>query len=643
MKKWKHYVPLHRLFDENENLAYGDSLKHMQGSARDIIDPIQAIIESTNSFIKRAEKNKAKLLLAGLVRCNGVGRLIEEVDGQKPDDRTVITFFEGGEKKYLQTDAAVVRAVNNLTMPQLNWFARILRVGTAVVRNFMTLLNPNFAVRNWARDAQDAYLYGGKYDKDRKIFDVAKEIIQVPLVSLRYTLKGLLGGRFGISKLEEDTDFQEWMIHGGAQASFWSMDRDYTQASIEKLTRGRLKDAPPYVRIKDKAAQVLHFLQMFGEYSEIGTRIGHYKKVKGLLAKQHGGKITQDDMITAAYESRDLMDFARGGASSRNWNVYAAFANAHLQGFDKFRRTFSTEKLKTAEGRKEFGYSVLRLILSSVIPAIFLFLLNHDDDWYKKDLNDYERRSHWILGENIRVPKGMDFGTRFTSNLTEDFLNWATNNKKVKFTEGFLNQLRDEVPDMLPTMLQPILEASMNYDLFTKNPVVPRRLQGLPEHLQYDNRTPSLAKYLGEVTGYSPKKIEHILFGFTGNLGKGAMRSADTIFGDKKFALPPADWIPLVGGFFRIPYRNPKIINDYYEQLDAQTKWYNEYKLTGKKPAGFNEILYNRMKKVQKEMKKFSKLERAAVENPSLDSAEKDRRQIAIQKKRIALVEKVLQ
>ena len=280
--------------------------------------------------------------------------------------------------------------------------------------------------------------------------------------------------------------------------------------------------------------------------------------------------------------------------------------------------------------------------MASVFPAIILFALNHDEDWYKKDLNDWERRSHWILGESVRVPKGMDFGIKFLSNFTEDFLNWATDNKKVQFSETFLKQIQDEIPDMLPTMLQPILEASMNYDLFTKNPVVPRRLQGLPEKLQYDDRTPDIAKYIGEKLDYSPKKIEHILFGFTGNFGKGALRVGDTIFGDKKAALPPADWIPLVGGFSRIPYRNPQIINDYYEQLDAQTKWYNEYKLTGKKPNGYDEQLFKRLKKIQKEMQKFSKLERAAVENSNIDNAEKDRRQIAIQKKRLALVEKVL-
>ena len=160
--------------------------------------------------------------------------LIEEVDGKKPDDRTVISFYEDGVKKYLQTDEAVVRAVNNLSPPQINWFSRFLRIGTTLVRNFMTLFNPNFAIRNLARDVKDAYLYSGKYDKDKSIFDIIKDIYQTPLA----TLHGIM------SAYRQDEDFNEWMIHGGAQASFWSMDRNYTQATIEKLTHGRLKKEP---------------------------------------------------------------------------------------------------------------------------------------------------------------------------------------------------------------------------------------------------------------------------------------------------------------------------------------------------------------------------------------------------------------
>ena len=280
--------------------------------------------------------------------------------------------------------------------------------------------------------------------------------------------------------------------------------------------------------------------------------------------------------------------------------------------------------------------------MSSVVPTIILFAFNHDKDWYKNDLNDWERRANWVVGENVRIPKGMDFGIRFTSNFIEDALNHAYNKQPLKFKKTFVDPIIDEIPDMFPTMLQPFVECMANYDFFTRNPIVPRRLENLPEPLQYDSRTLGIAKYIGEVTGNSPKKVEHLLFGFTGNMGKGFLKASDVVFGDKKASMPALDWIPILGSFARIPYKNPKIVNDYYEQLDEQTKRHNEYKLTGKKPEGYDDALYNRFKKIQKEMQKFSKLERAAIENLNISEDERDNRRMAIQKKRIALLEKVL-
>ena len=206
------------------------------------------------------------------------------------------------------------------------------------------------------------------------------------------------------------------------------------------------------------------------------------------------------------------------------------------------------------------------------------------------------------------------------------------------------------MPDFMPTALQPIFKCVANYDLFTDSPVVPYRLQRLPEHLQYDSRTSWLVKKICDSSftkfffenGLSPQKIDHFLFGYTGNMGKGSMVLLDRLVGEKEVRPPAADWLPLVGGFLRVPYKNPKVVNDYYELLDKQTALHNEYKLTHKIPEGYNPSLYKRLTQVQKQMSKLSKQERNVLENPNLGSNEKDSRQEMIEKQRVSLVEKFM-
>ena len=81
-----------------------------------------------------------------------------------------------------------------------------------------------------------------------------------------------------------------------------------------------------------------------GEWSELGTRIGYFEKVKNARAKANGGKIDRSDLVSATLESRDLMDFSRGGKAGRSWNNAVTFANANLQGWDKFFRTYDVIK-----------------------------------------------------------------------------------------------------------------------------------------------------------------------------------------------------------------------------------------------------------------------------------------------------------
>ena len=43
-KRWPNYIPMFRVFEDNEEVDFGDSLKHMHGSTRRIINPLDSII-----------------------------------------------------------------------------------------------------------------------------------------------------------------------------------------------------------------------------------------------------------------------------------------------------------------------------------------------------------------------------------------------------------------------------------------------------------------------------------------------------------------------------------------------------------------------------------------------------------------------
>lgn len=100
--------------------------------------------------------------------------------------------------------------------------------------------------------------------------------------------------------------------------------------------------------------------------------------------------------------------------------------------------------------------------------------------------------------------------------------------------------------------------------------------------------------------------------------------------------------MPLIGGFFRTPYVNPRILTEFYDKLDEQTKLHNEFKLTKKRPEGYDHNLYTRLTNAQKEMRKFAKSERKIIEDTSLDFDVRNERQKKLQKRRTEMAERAL-
>ena len=606
-KRWPNYIPMFRVFEDNEEVDFGDSLKPMHGSTRRIINPLDSIIRNTYDFVKKAERNKARQLLANLTRISDVGEYIEEVDNSRPNDKTTITFYENGERKYLQTDPDIVKAVNNMGREESNWVLRLLHGPAKIARACFTTINPSFALRNLIRDSTDATIYS------------------------KYGFKPWDFVRGFLHAVHRDELFYEWLSSGAAQASAISLDRDYTQATLNQMS----KTWKERLLSKEFLPAILEGMQMVGEYSEYGTRIAAYERVKKTLAGENGPHPAAYDLVSAAFESRDLMDFARGGRGSRYLNNVVVFANASIQGFDKFFRTFDFRK----PYRKESMKALARLFLCGMLPALLLAGIHSGDDWWE-ELPDWQKETNWILGKVgntiIRIPKGQDIGLRFFSNLIEK----AMDRSKHKAGDYF-RPVWDSLPDMIPTALLPIIEATANHSYFTGAPVVPKYQEKLPAYLQFGNETSSFAKFVGKVIGVSPRKVEHVLFGYTGNMGKGLLGVYDTIVGNQSLNTNLNE-APVISGFTAIPYKQSKTVNDFYDKFDEQQRLNEEFKLTKKKPDGYDPSLYKRMTKAQQELSKINKQERAAIDDPKMDSGVREQKQLGYQQQRLSVVRRVM-
>lgn len=611
IKKWKAYVPMARVFDENEDYDFYDSLQERTGSKRDIYSPIQKVIANTERFVRQAERNKAKLEIATLARFGGLGGIIAEVESAKPNVDNIIYFKENGKLKKLETpDVSIARAVNSLQKPSdAVWVTKVFKGIMAFMRAAYTSSNLDFVAGNIFRDSADAFIHN-KYSGAN------------PLTAmLSLWRRGLLG------VIRRDADYYDWIANGGSQTSFVSEDVDYSQRAISDLTRGTRKER--YLS-KHFFSQVLDDIQKLAEYSEYATRLNTYKTAKDKLSVQRGAKATVTDKRLAALESREAsIDFAKAGRSMRVVNQILLFSNAAVQGLALDFKTFNPNKFKTVQGRKEFFAAAFRMFMASVVPAALMFALNHsDDDRRKKYKNrpDWEKDTYWIFGDGFRIPKGMDLGIKLFSTLTDEFLGLVADNDPIE-TKRISKAIMDAAPSITATLITPAFEAYANFSIFRDAPIVPFREQKLPAHLQYDSGTSPVAKKVGELIDYSPRKIDYLISGYLGFMGR--------------FFSGGTDELPMVRRFIFDPYKNPKVVKEYYEALDEQTKLFNDYKQTKKAPDGYDAKLYGRLKSAQKSMQQLSKLERKILEDEKFSADQRTAKLRELEQRRVALCEKV--
>lgn len=602
-KMYPHYIPFFRDMSDAGMQSFlsggkgfvdvSSPVKRFKGSTRDIIDPLESIVKNTFQFYNAVERNHVGRTFAKIADKNGVGQIVERVNGNKAKTDNTFNVWENGEKVTYETTPELIQTMRMLDKDQSNMVAKILSYPANWLRAGATL-SPEFILRNPVRDMIGASIYS------KHGF--------IPVVD---TFKGLA------LFLKKGELYWDYMKSGAAHAAMVSLDRDYLGGQLRDIMS---RDSKVTKLIKNP----LEVLRAMSEATEMATRLAEFDNARkgytGIGNRLFGKDRKPLTAREAALESRDItLDFSRKGSHTKKANQVIAFFNATIQGADKMARAFKEDPR---------GMTV-KTMLYITLPSILLWYMNKDDERYQ-ELPQWEKDTFWIIPgkENMyRVPKpfeaGVLFGTSFERML--QYFDDAKNNRKSVGFKGFGDRVIDSLaPSFIPTAIIPVVEAMTNYSLFRQRNIIPQSQENLPAHLQYGANTSELAKFVGDKINVSPYIVDNTIRGYGGGLAGLGLSGIDAATGAKENNASKK-WYEAPGlrGFTVAPYQSSDSVQRVYDDYKEQEKLHNEFKLTGQRPEGYDAKEFAKLKNASDSLKGLNKASKAIINNERMSGEQK--------------------
>ena len=644
------YVPFFRVYEAEAGAGAhkggrsttnieGSPVKRIKGSDRDIVDPLESIVKNTYQYIAIAERNRALLNLVDTVTgTDGFGNLVEKIPapmraqtfsldelrsvlekaGAKVDEidtdaivsifrpqnvapgkDNVIAVYRNGKREFYQLDPDLYRAVTFADKEQMNAIVRALNFPARLLRSGI-VNTMEFWFKNMFRD-QFAAMVNSRYG-------------YIPYIDL---IRGMA------HVLRKDDVFLQFLSAGGAQGLRQSLDRNYLQADLRKILAASIRDKTLNV-IKNP----VEAMRALSELSELGTRVGEF--ARGIRKDS-----SREGIRKAALSARDLIDFGRAGTVGKHINKVSAFWNAQVQGLDRMIRTFSDPKLAP----KAFAKS-LAVITG---PTIWLYEKNKHDPRYQ-ELPQWDKDLFWhiwIGDTHIRLPIPFELGVVFKV-IPERLARMMEGDDEA--FRGFGETVRDTIP--VPTtvhqalsfisLLAPIAEVTANRT-YTGAPVVPMYQQNeLPED-QFGPYTSEVAKLIARGAGRvgldetiigSPRKIDHLISGYTGSLGRYATQGIDAVLdaiGAVERIPRPASGLedaPGTKAFIGRPFGGTTAsIERFYDRIDELTEQKKRAQKRGEYFEGEGEL--RRLEMLKRNISDITKQIRSITSDPNLSPEEK--------------------
>jgi len=517
-EKHPNYMPLFRSFEDNKvEFASGVSkamanvtapINKLVGSDRNVIDPIESMIKNIYKSVSAVDRNKVAGQLGKLADNDTNGLFVRRLaEGEEKSRLNTVYAMEGGAKVHYEVQPDVYKALMNLDKESSNWLIKVLQKPAGLLRTGATL-TPEFSLRNPIRDVVQAFTVSKSglnpvTDVPRALFDVIR------------------------SKMGKDTMFNQFLKDNGGFGNIISMDRKAHQQVMSEILKQPI--SKKFINIVS-GKSLINVLRTITDVTESATKLGEYR-----AALRSGASGPE-----AAYRARDLMDFARAGASVRETNKIVAFLNANIQGKSKLYRAIKENPAGVTA----------RAFASITVPSMGVFmaqkyLANDEQKSIIDDAPDWMTSSFWLVpvpGTNqvARIPKPFDLAPIF-ANIPERAMKYLVDNDPSAF-DGFAKQTMASasIPTMI-TGLIPFIEGMANYSFFKEGPIIPAREADINFPDQYDIRTTETAKFLAKgmnkLTGGqgplanfgSPRIMDNTIRGATAGLGSYATSAIDFI------------------------------------------------------------------------------------------------------------------
>lgn len=598
------YVPFYRVMTEDGVRVSGSykgggnggsmannqqGIKRMkeQGSARDIINPIESIIKNTHLYFSLADRNRSGAALARLADPNSehaseVTRdIIEEISNS-------YSVTEVALKQMQQ--ALFDSGMNEKTMKELDL--------TQKAKIFEPLFKPNSAQNEilvWVDGkpklykVRDELLYNTLVTSDNKLMNditgslfwktaetsnkikrwgitasifftirtfirsIMQLAVKTEATNLNYFTQPARVGKAIYSIVKKDDAMYDWWASGGAQSTFITVENEYINKKLKgvalnrkavDMIRGRYKSKSKQERnelLKHLAANVVigvpTSLQKFNDILDQSIKLAEFQ----VVMKQTGG-----DRVKAAIASRDAdLDYRRmGSAGIRDLNKITLFLNVAIQGPDNLARTFAKHKLRT----------FLRGAALFTLPTILLYLRNRDDEEYQ-ELETWEKDMNWCIpignGEFLKVPIPFEVGLLFKTlpeKMLGEYLDYRKGEDKHTFDNIYKNSISTLIPTILPTLASVAVGYMSEKDFTTQRDYVPMALKGLEPVDQYDENTFEIMKWAGKLLDESPKVLQETFLNQFAQMGQFGMFGTEVLL-DKTGVVDKPDTKGLKPGY----------------------------------------------------------------------------------------------